>query len=323
MKTYVAFIDFAKAFDSIDRSILFEKLQILGIPGPFCTLLNFILSNLEFQIRNNDILSPKFYSSKGTPQGDPLSPLLFALYISDLPDYLHSLNVYLPKSNFKIPCLLYADDTALISDSHQNLQIALHNLSSYCKINKLSINISKSKILIFHKGRLPNSVSNFSFHINSSELEIVKEFKYLGIIFTNQLSFTTHLSNCIIRARSKIAFLFHALPLKFLSLSVLLKIFRVFIFPIFSYGSHIWVTSSFSKNVANSVNSVFTKFLKRYLCIPQFSCNSIVHFLTNTFPLMHSLLSFTISSSFKACFPVSLSNFRFQFLNSFPPLPKL
>ena len=313
-KLYTAFIDFTKAFDKIDRSILFQKLQILGFPTKICKLLHSLLPNIKFQIRHNSLLSPKFYTEVGTPQGDPLSPLLFSLFISDLPISLPTSSISI--SNVQISSLLYADDTAILANSAENLQIALNSLLNYCNTNHLNVNIQKSKILIFHRGRLTQPILFY----NNEPLEIVKEFKYLGITFSPQLSFTKHLSNMIAIANSKIGFLFHSLQLKNLNLSTILQIFFCFIWPIFTYGCHIWL-SSYSNSIANTLNSVFTKYLKRYLCIPKFSNNSITHFITNTLPLMDHIKQFAYSHQFSAGFPSSLSGLQFSFIRSIPNPP--
>lgn len=310
-RTYVAFIDFTKAFDTVNRSILFTKLQILGFPQQICSLLSFILKHLDFRIRQNSLLSPPFRSEIGTPQGDPLSPLLFSLYISDLPAALPPSNVVVPGTNFPLPTLLYADDSALLSDSPDNLQSSLDHLFSYCSQNCLSINISKSKILIFHKGRLPPC----SFSINHLPLERVNEFQYLGIIFSSHLSFSKHISYCISKANSRIGFLLHSLPLKKLPLSLVLKCFFCFIFPIFTYGCHLWL-SSFSNSVASSLNAVFTKFLKRYLCLPLYTSNSLTHFFSQTQPLLHSISHFAANHPLKTSFPSSLSGLQLPFLTA-------
>ncbi|KAG1656242.1 Fumarylacetoacetate hydrolase domain-containing protein 2 [Nymphon striatum] len=154
-RTYAAFIDFSRAFDSIDRSLLFTKLQILGIPFLVCKLLHHILFNLKYRIRQDSLLSASFQCDKGTPQGDPLSPLLFSLFLADLPDYLDFDGLSFPNSSVKIHLLMYADDIVLLAEDANQLQTALDCLFKYCQQFKLQINVEKSKFFVFHKGRLP------------------------------------------------------------------------------------------------------------------------------------------------------------------------
>ena len=167
---------------------LLVKLQTLGIPSSFCRMYATLLNNSKSVIRSGSTLSAPFSSDKGVPQGDPSSPLLFNLFVSDLPDSL----AHTPPSlnNTEIPYIQYADDLVLLADSPDDLQIAIDSLNLYCQENHLKINSEKTKCLIFHKGRLPK----LSFLLQNSELEIVSEFKYLGFTFTPQLSFSKHIS---------------------------------------------------------------------------------------------------------------------------------
>ena len=87
-RVYACFFDFRKAFDLVDRSLLFTKLQVLGIPRSFCSLLFFILENLKLHVRSDTTVSDPFHTLNGVPQGDAISPILFSLFTSDLPDRL-------------------------------------------------------------------------------------------------------------------------------------------------------------------------------------------------------------------------------------------
>jgi hypothetical protein len=301
-RTYACFVDFTKAFDSVCRPLLFRKLQLIGFPHATCVLLHNIFSSLSIRVRSGSLLSPPFTTSLGTPQGDPLSPLLFSLFISDLP---HSL----PDSTLPLPSILFADDVALLAESASDLQASIDALQRYATEHQLQINVSKTKCLVFHRGRLPSC----SFHIDGAPLEIVTSFVYLGFKFSVQLSFSSHCKSLLSKANARIGYLFKRIPLTRLPLSIVLQVFDVYILPIFLYGSHLWL-SSVSRLVLLSVDSLFTKFLKRYLGLPSFIHNSIIHHLTNTSPLSNTLLLRATSSPLKAGFPESLSDTRLSFI---------
>ena len=313
-KTFACFVDFSKAFDSVDRTLMFVKLQSLGIPSAFCRLFFFILQNSKSVIRSGSALSSPFSSKIGVPQGDPCSPLLFNLFLADLPDSLPHRPPSLHNTN--IPYIQYADDLVLLADSSDELQIAIDALSLYCSENSLKINTDKTKCLVFHKGRLPS----LSFSLHDRVIEIVSEFKYLGFIFTPQLSFTKHISQVSKKANSRIGFLFHKLPLKFLPLPLVIKVFGCYIFPLFLYGLPLWLNNCANASIT-SVNSVFTKYLKRYLGVPYFSSNLLVHFVCETSPLSNFLHSCYTSSLNGISFPPVLSGHMLSFADHLSRLP--
>ena len=314
-RTYVCFVDFSKAFDSVSRPLLFQKLQILGFPHQLCLLLERLYSNIQIRVRSGSTLSSAFKTSVGTLQGDPLSPLLFSLFISDLPKEI-------PRYNLLFSIILFADDVVLLGESEQNLQTNIDALFSYASSNCLKVNVGKTKCLVFHRGRLPSC----SFHLGGSPLELVNSFVYLGFRFSVQLSFSDHVKNLISKASSRLGCLFQQLPLRSLPWSIVLQVFNCFVLPVFLYGVHLWY-SRVSNSVLLSLDSFFTKFLKRYLGLPRFISNAIVHFITGTQPLSVFLANFVSTKPFLASFPDSLSGLQFSFLQSLPsfsqysPLP--
>ncbi|KAG1712184.1 Chorion peroxidase [Nymphon striatum] len=148
---------------------------VAGIPFLVCKLLHHILFNLKYRIRQDSLLSASFQCDKGTPQGDPLSPLLFSLFLADLPDYLDFDGLSFPNSSVKIHLLMYADDIVLLAEDANQLQTALD-----CRLPKCSVSI------------------------NGHDLERVPTFVYLGIVFTPQLSFTKHIERCVSKANARL-----------------------------------------------------------------------------------------------------------------------
>ncbi|XP_059094622.1 uncharacterized protein LOC131889515 [Tigriopus californicus] len=127
----------------------------------------------------------------------PLSPILFNLFVSDLPDALTHQGPTI--NNTQLQYIQYADDLVLLATTAEELQNAINALQSYCQENGLQINTNKTKAMVYHKGRLPAT----SFHINNVPMEIVKTFNYVGFTFTQQLSFTHHLNTIMTKAKAK------------------------------------------------------------------------------------------------------------------------
>ena len=307
LRTYVCFVDLSKAFDTVNRPLLLHKLRLLGFPTQTCTLINNILSSVNYSITSNSMLSSSFKTNQGTPQGDPLSPLLFALFLSDLPQSLPSLQC-------STPILLFADDIVLIAHNPTDLQSLINSLHLYTSTNFLTINTSKTVCLVFHRGRLPAC----SFFLNKTPLNRVNQFTYLGFQFSSQLSFSAHLNSLITKANSRIGVLFRQLPLTSLPLRTVLNVFNCYILPIFQYGLHLWL-SKISASSLTSLNSLFTKYLKRYLLLPSFTPSSIVHHITNTVPLTNQLIHQANSKPPSIHFTHTFSNIKLSFLSVIPP----
>ena len=177
-KLYCAFIDYQKAFDLVDRSCLWSKLLARNIEGKIMRLIFNLYQNTKACVKHNNKLSQSFNCNIGVRQGDNLSPLLFAIFLNDFESFLstkyqglNSLNnLYHNVSTndeiltlLKLYVLLYADDTIIMAEGPNELQLALDALSEYCQRWKLKINISKTKIIRFSKGKPKKNYTNFLF----------------------------------------------------------------------------------------------------------------------------------------------------------------
>ena len=266
----------------------------MGIPFSFCKLISHIYSSNKCYIRSGKSLATPFTTTTGVAQGCSLSSIIFCLFLSDLPDHLMKLG---PKLNESlINYCQYADDLVLIARSSGELAKQLKRFETYCIINDLIVNVEKTEILIFHKGRLPNEDINFQFYINDLVVKRVKKFKYLGFVFTQQLQFSEHLSYVTKKANAKLGYLKSKLSgMNLLTLKTAIGIFNCYVTPTFSYGINIWFNSC-SKNSMESMNSVYTKFLKSYLNVPKAANNALVHYVTTSMPLEMSLRSIYTAS---------------------------
>ena len=209
----------------------------------------------------------------------------------------------------------------LIAETADDLQRMLDALKVYCEANKLEVNVSKTKIMIFHKGRLPKVDVEYEFHYAGQVLEVVGSFCYLGFWLTVQLSYSKHLETLIARARARIGLLFAKLPLAHVPLHLALKVFSVYIEPLFKYGLCIW-TSQVSNSAFQALDAMWTKFLKRYLCLPPSANNATVLFITNQQPLSINMKKQAPQCLGGLNFPESFSGMKLSFLESFRPTPE-
>ena len=151
---------------------------------------------IKSMLKINGMSSEFFNCNIGVRQGENLSPFLFSLYINDLEEFLLNKNVVGIHSisnaienellvYFKLLVLFYADDCVIMAESAEELQNALNEFQMYCFEWKLTVNVDKTKILIFSKGPMLKT----KFYYNNQVIESVRDFKYLGVVFSRSGSF--------------------------------------------------------------------------------------------------------------------------------------
>ena len=163
-KLYCCFVDYSKAFDSVPRVHLWYKLLTCGINGKILKVIKGLYSSAKSSIKQNNCFGVFFNCEIGVRQGDNLSPLLFALYLNDLQEFLSKAYNGLQNSckliqdwvqdedtivYLKLFTILYADDTVIFAESRSELQAALHGMQHYCNLWKLRINTDKTKVVIY------------------------------------------------------------------------------------------------------------------------------------------------------------------------------
>ena len=182
-KLFCTFIDFQQAFDNVLRDGLWYKLQKYNINGKCLNLIKNMYNNIKSRVVTPEGNSAFFSCCKGVRQGENLSPILFSLYLNDLENYLmtNGANGIVCKANseniytyIKLLVILFADGTVSFSNNQDNLQHMLNLFEQYCDQWKLTVNISKTKILIFTSGRY---AQNLHFTYKRNEIEIVTEYK--------------------------------------------------------------------------------------------------------------------------------------------------
>ena len=161
---YVCFVDFKAAFDTVWRDALFYKLIHKGIGGNFIDIIRSMYQNVYYCVKLSHGITPSFESTVGVKQGCVLSPLLFNLFLSDLPDiFTHYCDPVCLGNRF-VNCLMFADDLVIMSETPTGLQSALSKLQKYTEDWNLTININKTKVIIFNKGG--HKISKLKFLVN-------------------------------------------------------------------------------------------------------------------------------------------------------------
>ena len=182
------FLDFSKAFDTLNHTVLIQKMYKYGIRGVCLKWFENYLSNRKQYTIFNNVVSDESSINCGVPQGSVLGPLLFLLYINDI------ANV----SNLFFT-ILFADDTNLFINGKnvhnliESINQNLKKLVEWLKLNRLSLNVSKTNYMVFS---LKKSVTFTSeIYINQDALKRVYSKKFLGIIIDSKLTWKEHINH--------------------------------------------------------------------------------------------------------------------------------
>ena len=226
------FLDFAKAFDTVNHNILINKLEHYGIRGIPLDWFHSYLNERSQCVLVAGELSVDRTIKHGVPQGSVLGPLLFLLYINDIPKASKMMNFY-----------LFADDTSLFY-SHKNINtleevinVELGSIQDWLVASKLTLNTNKSNFVII-KPRQKKVPKKIQLSINGDHLNESDCVKYLGVLIDNKLTWKQdiqHVNTKVAKSIDILAKMRHFAPY-----NILLNIYNAFISPHINYGIINW-----------------------------------------------------------------------------------
>jgi Reverse transcriptase (RNA-dependent DNA polymerase) len=253
---YACFVDFRKAYDSVPRDKLWRRLHAKGIRGRMLFTLQALYANVSFAIKFPDGLSEPIPCNIGVRQGCPLSPFLFGVYIEMLDEQLRmrqpTAGPVLHDDNgrgTRVPLLLYADDLSLLGCSAGELQVLLNELSAFAESVGMSVNMGKTRIVIFRGPR-----SRTPWVIQGRQVEVSDSYKYLGLCFHKSKPLTWTAKQQVVAAKRALGGMlgFYNKSLAEQNVWLLLLLFKAIVMPSLLYGCEVWGSSLLSKGLQDS-----------------------------------------------------------------------
>lgn len=262
-KIHIVFIDYTKAFDLINRSMVMGKLEQIVGKNYITRILRNILKMNYVQIYDNVDKSEPLEQTNGVLQGDPLSPLLFNIATQDVVKTIQTEDVHF---------YAYADDMALASENIHNLQLAFDRLIDWAARNEFQINRKKTVTMTVKKGGRP--AANDIITYGNEQLTRVSHFKYLGITLQTQGNvYTKHIQD---RVAVAIIAMNTIKNIQKISLVTAMKLFHLKIRPIITYGLEI-IWEDLSKKNLEDIERLKAAFLKKALALSKYTPSRLTY----------------------------------------------
>ncbi|UYV76617.1 hypothetical protein LAZ67_14001479 [Cordylochernes scorpioides] len=289
-KLYVFFVDLRKAFDTVPHSLLWKKLYNLGISYQFISTIKSYYEQATIAIRWKGSFTESIKINSGVLQGEPLSPLLFILFITDLIEIYN--NSDLPSVNLPefgdIHLLLYADDIAIIGESRINLQKKIKILKEYLDESLMTLNESKSKIMVFRNGGKPSNKDRWFW--NDKPIAITSRYTYLGFPLTPTIT-TTHPANYFKGKALTAINATHPILIKSKakSINLSIKLFDTIVRAVLMYAAPLWATEH--KDLLDNIQDIF---IRRFLNLPRYTPGYLIRLETGRISLSVTALKLTL-----------------------------
>ena len=251
-KVGAIFLDLRKAFDTVNHKTLIEKLKLFNLSNNTRDWLASYLNNRTQTVNINGSRSSFGKCTMGVPQGSTLAPLLFSMYINDLPSICPNIMTQ-----------MYADDTVVlahaksISEINTTLNSALSRIAGWLENNHLALNVKKTMAVLFSIRALPPN-HNLTLMVNNEPIQNVTETKYLGITIDNHLNFEKQ-ANALSHKLKRTVFTFKQIR-DSLSLDAAKTFFNALIISRITYCSTTWGFAT--SNAIFKITSVHKRALK-------------------------------------------------------------
>ena len=277
---YINFIDFAKAFDSINRTALWKILSHYGIPNKIISIIKMLYRDFGAKVICGSNLTEEFIIKTGVKQGCLLSPLLFSLCIDWLMKETKGNNKRGISWTFTetLEDIDFADDIALLAHRQKDIQGKTEDLATYGKQIGLNINSDKTEVMKI------NSKSNQPLTINNMNVEEVQEFTYLGSKITTDGDSGADVKGRINKARGAFAALRKIWKTSKISIKTKLRIFKSNVLGVLLYGAESWKVT---QTICHKLDVFQTRSLRRILGIfwPRTISNEDLYSRTDMRPL--------------------------------------
>jgi hypothetical protein len=268
--SYLCFVDFRKAFDTIWHDGLYKTLWDEGVKGKAWRVVRSLYSSMHASVKLGTTVSREVHMRQGVRQGCPLSPVLFNFFINKLAKELATSGFGAKFEGVDLPALLYADDVVLCADSPEKLQKLIDILDKFCRRYHMEVNLSKSEVMkvgvksVCESCRQAELSSLFvragcvlcsPWQCQGTRLKLVHKYKYLGLWFTSDMKWDEHISKAVAKAKKATRSIGKVLSNNKIPPRAKCLLWLARVRPKLTYGSEVWRTNAKQKKAMESVQT--------------------------------------------------------------------
>ena len=228
LDTDVIYLDFQKGFDKVPHKRIFLKLKKGWNSRTWAIydLIKDFLSNRNHRINVNGSFSSKSSVKSGIPQGSILGPLLFIIFINELPD------------SIKNHCMMFADDTKIFGNPGSSLQLDINRANDWAQKWRMKFNVNKCKVLHFNKCE----VNHYDYYMTDQhtmcQMTSTTQEKDIGVIFDNNLQFNSHITTTVKKSQQILSIIKRSFD--FIDENIMVLLYATLVRPIIEYSNVIW-----------------------------------------------------------------------------------
>jgi hypothetical protein len=268
-KTYICAIDASKAFDKVNRDLLWLK-ALKTLPAGLVKVIKAYYEISLALVNNNKCTSNLFKTSIGVKQGGPLSPRLFSIYIEDIIEEIERIGAGTTIKNQRVDILLYADDIILISDSENGLQRMIQKVEEFGNKWEIKFNPEKTVYMRFNDNNKKNKTE---LTMNRKLINEVTEVKYLGMYIDNKLNPEKHINKKRLAALLNLQKLKKSVLAHGLSVKAKMQLYKTYIRPTLYYGAELL---NLNQNHIKAIQTSESNMIKNLFQIKKRSHSSIL-----------------------------------------------
>jgi hypothetical protein len=240
--TYVAYIDFRKAFDTVPHGALMHRLHSTGVRGKALRFFEALYAAAKLRVKVGGVLSEPIDLEIGVRQGAPSSPVLFDVFIDSVLDELRGMKIPAlrrPLTGRQMPGLLFADDLLLSQPSRVRLIAALQKVSAWADKWGMTVNNGKCGVMVLCSAAKHEAAKRRTWLLQGRPIPVVDEYKYLGVLIDPMLTFVPNAALRVSKGRAALYALEWLLRDPTVPLAIKALVYKTRVHPVLCFGGEL------------------------------------------------------------------------------------